>query len=639
MAKKPTTKSRDNNLDIVGLGSFVGGESIDKQFGTKYQFYRARHIDFRKNPTQFTVLPGLGSTTSNVVNDLVLDMAQVPSGIRYAAGSLGSVYKIATNGVWSDVGSISERGGAGVLYRSDVDMLYITGQSSIARIKSPSTAIPVWQPAFFQRGLTTNSQCYKTGGSNTYAPLTAIKESGVDSRTFISDIEPFYQIGIKVIAKGTGDWTLTLHDDANNVLGTVTVTNANLSNNKINYFVFSSPIRALVSPNGRTYHFHITSSVGDGKLATDILNSMANCDMELWANALVNTNNNFHPIIQFANFTLIGNERYVASYEPLQDIPTTSDYMRHRLTLPPGYEVCGFAQLDLYCAIAAEKRSSSGDFQEGKIFLWDGIQTTYNRYWDVPEGSPEALYSEKNILTFIANGALYQSTGGQPLKIRTFRNTDSEFSGVSDTTHVYPNTMAVRRGTLLMAYPSETTNQSLEHAIYSFGQISRDYPLSFGLSYQMSTGSSLNNGSNNLRYGMVKNFGDTLYTSWRDDSHSPTFGVDIVNNSSAPASTFNLDSLEFNNDQPYKQKNSIKIIATFNALPAGASIQLRYMMDDDINWTTSETATTGSYLVMPVNRRFYQMVFSITGTVGATSPAIQSLYMFFDPLSNERELG
>lgn len=635
------------NLVPIGIGEFYGGQSIDQQLGSKGQYWYGRHIDHRKNPTQFTVLPGTAPTTSGVVTDLVLDMAVVPSGAKFAVGDTGNIYRITSAGVWSKFGALSEASGAGLLYRPDVDMAYISGQTGIARIKTIATT-PLLDANFFQRGRSTASTCYKTGGINTYVPVGTINETAVNMRTFIMDIEPLYSIKIKVLTKGIGDWTLTLHDDANNSLGTVTVTNANLTNSALNEFVFSTPVRLQISNNnytsvssgGRTYHFHITSTAADGTLATTTASSLADCDMEPWANALVTTRNTYHPIYQFANMTLIGNERYVASYEPLQDQPTTADFLRHRLTFPPGYEVCGYAQLDLYVAIAAEKRSSSGSFQEGKIFLWDGIQTTYNRYWDVPEGSPESLSGEKNIITYISGGDLYRSAGSQPIKVRHFRNTDSEFSGVSDTTHAPVHGMTVRRGVLLIGYPFSTTNQSLEHGVYSFGHVSSQYPESWGFSYTMSSGSVLNNGSNNLRIGMVKNFSDTLYISWRDDSQSSKYGVDIVNNSSAPAPDFDFqDLIRF--PTPWKQKELHKVLAVFNALPSDCSVRVKYKLDGEASWHYGEYVTNGAtFAVMNVpNGRCSSFEVGCEGTVGTTTPAIAWVGGLVDGLKEERELG
>ena len=637
----------DRNFEPIGLSRFFGGQSTDKELGSAAQFYYNKHTDFRKNPSSFKLLPKPTNADGGVVVDLVQGMEQINSGVRYAIGDAGYLYKIDTAGVWSVLSTIGQAGGAGILYRSDVDMLYFTGQSKISRLPRITSGL-AFQQNWFERGVSTSSTCTKTGGTNTYAPQTSITETTTTKRLFTSDIEPLYQIGIRIIAKGTGDWTLTLHDDADNVLGTVTVTNANLTSNAINYFVFSTPIRIQRGASGAgsalTYHYHITSTVADGTLATTTASSIADCDMELWANALVTTNNGLHPMIQASNLTLIGNGRYVASYEPLQDSPTTADFNRHRLTLPPGFEVCGFAQKNLMTVIGAEKRSTSGEFQEGMLFFWDGIAETYNDYWPVPEGSPEALFSHKNVVRFIAGGALYQMRGGdEPIKIRTFRNSDSEYSGVADVTHSYPNMMAVRRGILMIGYPSVTTNTALEHGVYSLGAITNEYPESFGFSYTTSNGNILNNGSNNLRLGMVKNYGDTMYISWRDDSVSPQkYSVDIVNNSSTPAATGTMETLTFDNGEPSKYKNCGYIIATFEALPVdgSTSVTIKYKIDDDANWNYSEVAISGSYLVMPVDRRFLKLEFGVDLTcTGSTSPEITSIYAFVDPLKNQRPIG
>jgi len=630
-------------FEPIGLSHFFGGQATDRELGNEAQFYYNKHTDFRKNPSSFTLLPKPTNADGGVVVDLVQAMEQINSGIRYALGDAGYLYKVTTGGVWSVVSTLGQAGGAGLLYRSDVDHLYMTGTTKVARIPRVSAG-GVFQQNWFERGASTASTCTKTGGTNTYAPPVTLDEAA--RRSFTSDIEPLYQIGIRVVAKGTGDWTLTLHDDANNSLGAVTITNANLTNGSINYFVFSSPIRIQRGNSGAgsalTYHFHVTSTVADGTMATTTASTLSDCDMELWANALVETNNGLHPMSQLSNLTLIGNGRYVASYEPLQDNPTTSDFNRHRLTLPPGFEVCGFAQKNLMHVIGAEKRSTSGEFQEGMLFFWDGVADTYNDYWPVPEGAPESLFSHKNIVHFVAGNALYRMRGGdEPIKIRTFRNSDSEYSGVSDITHLYPNMMSVRRGVLLVGYPGTTTNQSVEHGVYSLGAITNEYPESFGFSYTGSNGNILNNGSNNLKLGMVKTYGDTSYISWRDDSASPQkYSVDMINNSSVPAADGTLETLVFDNAEPFKYKNAGYLVTTFNELPANTSVRLKYKIDGEASWNYSETATTGNHLVMPIDKRYLRIEFGVDLTcTGTTSPEVTSLYLFSDMLRKERPIG
>lgn len=648
-------KAQNGDTEWVGRSSFVAGESQDPKFGAKYQYDYARHLDVRKSPAGFSVLPGMAKTSQAVVTDLVQDITQVPSGIRYALGDSGNIYKVTAAGVWSKIGNIGESGGAGILYRSDADCVYITGQTKVARIKNVSTT-PILDVNWFAYGISNATTAYKTGGTNTYSLLTSIQESATNMRTFISDIEPGYRIGVKIVIKGTGDYTLTLHDDANNSLGTVTVTNANLVAGQTNYFTFTTPPRLSVSVNnftstssgGRTYHWHITSTVADGTVQTTTAGSLADADMEFWASALVTPNNGLHPIYQFSNLTLIGNEKYVASYAPLQDNPTTSDFLRHQLQFPPGYETNGFAQLELYAAITAEQRSTSStrDYQTGKMFLWDGIQTTYNRYFDIPEGAPETIFSHKNTLYMIAGGALYESSGGQPVKIRTIRNTSGEYSSIADSTHVNPHMMTVRRGILLIAYPTLTTNQTLEHVVYGYGSINKQYPVSWTTSYNASTGTILNNGSNNLRLGMLKSYGDTLYLSWRDDSSgTPTYGVDLVDNSSTPATDFQIQLLYFDNNQPYKENLAKKALAVFDTLPTGVSLRMWYTLNNDgvKHYSTDDgtaRVTSGKTVQINIPQQFLGLQVGLEGTItGTSSPFCRGIYIGFDPEHDRSEIS
>lgn len=634
--------------EYVGLSSFCGGESQNAKFGGKYQYDYGRHLDVRKNSAGFSILPGTAKASSGTVTDLVQDMTQVPDGSRYALGDSGNVYKVTTGGIWSKLGNIGEAGGAGILYRSDSDCIYITGQTKVARISKVSTA-PTLDVNWFQYGKSAAASCTTTGGTNSYTLPSTVQENSLNMRTFIADIEPLVRIGVKPLVS-TGDWTMTIHDDANNLLGTSTVTGTNLIDNQINYFTFT-PIRLLVSSNnytssssnGRTYHYHLTSTVATDSVQTTTAGSLADCDMELWANALVQTVNGLHPIYNFAQLTLFANEKYVAAYEPLQDQPTTADFQRHRLTLPSGYETNGFAQLDLYAAITAERRSTNAtqDFQEGKLLLWDAIQTTYNRYYDIPEGSPESIFSHKNVVSFFAGGALWQSSGGQPIKVRTIRGTDSEYSNIADSTHCYPHMMTVRRGILLAGYPSFTTNLNLEHAVYGYGRISDQYPLSWTTSYTMSTGSILNTGSNNLRQGMVKNFGDTLYTSWRDGNN---YGVDVVNNSSLPSTDFQVQLLYFDNNEPYKESLSKKALAVFDTLPTGYSMRMWYMLNNGTRVYSTDDGTgyvtSGNTVQMTIPKQFIGLQVGLEGTSTATTPLFCRYFgIVFDPERDREDVG
>lgn len=619
---------------IISQSRFSGGISGDAKEGIKNSFAYSQAIDFRKKPSQFSVLPGTAKTSSGVVTGLVEAMVQVSNGKRYALDASGNFYLISTAGVWSNIANVGT-GGAGLIYRQDVDRIIMTGTNN-ASSYYPVSNSPSIEPDKYGRSRSEDPEALREGGTLTYAPITSISESGTDKCSITPDIEPMYSIKIYVTAKGTGDWTVTVHDDANNNLGSSTITNANLTNTALNEFVFTTPIRMLVKPNARTLHFHVTSTVADGTMQVTTANDGSTADFEMWADRFVTPNNGLHPAEIFQQFCVFGNERYLSVWEPLSDDPTNLEWNRHRLTFPPGYEVCGLATTDEFLAIACERRSTddSREFQDGKIFFWDGGATTYNYFIDVPEGAPYGICSYKNLVYYMAGGALWAIAGRkETVKIRTFANTDSEFSGSADYTFVNPNMMTTRRGILLMGYPTKTSNQSLEHGVYSWGAIEKNYSNSFGYSYVISTGEKLNDGSNNLRIGMVKNFGDTLYISWRDGSD---YGVDIVDNSSEPATTGTWESLIFDNGLPYKEKLALSVKVNFKTLGSDITITPKYKIDRESSWQTGDAISSGDSAKLSINKRFKEIQFGIDATcAGSDTPEVISVGLEFDDLSEE----
>jgi len=114
-----------------------------------------------------------------------------------------------------------------------------------------------------------------------------------------------------------------------------------------------------------------------------------------------------------------------------------------------------------------------------------------------------------------------------------------------------PHTMAVRNAIMLGAFPSETGSTTTEHGVFSYGARMRGYPESFGYSYTISTGTRTNG---TLRLGMVKNLGDKLYLSWRDDSN---YAVDKVDPNSDPFPAATWESLWLDNQRPRMRRHHV----------------------------------------------------------------------------------
>jgi hypothetical protein len=516
---------------VLSQSSWVGGQSTSRKRGPKDSFWYSRHIDFRKNPDKISLLPA--TRLEGNVTQLVQNMVQTTDGVIWGIGDLGCIYRRTTAGEWHKFSDLASASGAyGMVYRDDLDKIFLAEPESVTELAKVTTA-PSAILAKYDTSVSTDSKASRTDGNKALTLTAAFDED--KKFTFQSDIEPIDGIYLNLKTVSTGTITVVVHDGENNQIATGTLAPAsqNVGWNKV---PFSATARILVKPNAREYHVHTYSSAADGSLSTGLDGDYSQLDFKVSAKRFISTRNGMHPGCVFNQYVVFGNGRYVSVWEPLSDVPANNEWERHKITLPPGYEVCGVTQWQEYLAIAAEQittQASGTQFQDGKIFFWDGIGRTYNFYIDVPEGSPYGMHTHEQVLKYVAGGALYGYAGGRPIKLKTFRNTDSEFSDTTDYTVMYPYMMAVRHGVHLIGYPSKTTNVSLENGVYAYGKIDESYPDSFGFNHTISPDVRFNT-TGTLQIGCVRNFGDTTFIAWK--TSAGTYGIDVIDNNSDPYS-------------------------------------------------------------------------------------------------------
>jgi hypothetical protein len=286
-----------------------------------------------------------------------------------------------------------------------------------------------------------------------------------------------------------------------------------------------------------------------------------------------------------------------------------------------------------YLAIACEKRSSSAgnEYQDGKIFFWDGTSQTYNFLLDIPEGAPYGIYAHKNILHYFANGVWYAWSGGNPVKIMQMPNSDTEFSTANSYVINNPNTMAVRNGILVAGYPSQTSSAVTEHGVYSFGARDRNFSESFGLSYSLSTGTKTNG---TLRIGCVKSFGDKLFIGWRDDA---TYGIDLVSPTSSPAADATWESLILDDGDPSKEKQIAEVFIDFVALPDGCTVTPKYKINRG-SWVTGTASVAGDTQARHnINKRYKELQVGLDVVCTTATPTIYGVTIVRDGLQSEKD--
>lgn len=613
----------------------TGGQSNSPKEGIPNSFAYSRHIDFRKDANLLSILPKTTKESDSAVDGWVTDMIQLPSGKRVAIDSSGSVYEITTAGVWSKHGTALQDTAYGMIYNLQQDTIYVPGSTSMHSI---TNADGRFGGTFTPTSNTFSAQVDRsaTVSTNTYTTTGSITETATHKLSVTPTIEPLYSLKVWVTTKGTGDLVVTMHDSANNTLGTKTVANASLTNGALNEFVFSTPVRTTAGSGGATYHFHITHPSGTAStIGCATASDFSTARYETLANRFVDPNNNFHPVYEFLQYYLILNERYLAAWEPIsQTAPSASEFQQHRLTFPSGYEGTSGAIYNEYFAIATEKRSTlaSTEFQQGKIFFWDGVSTTYNFILDVPDGAPYGLYSHKNILYYFAGGSWWAWSGGNPVKIFQMPLTDTEYTDTDIYFTNTPHTVAVRNGIVMGAFPSITSSPTTEHGIFSYGTRSRGYPDSFGFSYTISTGTRT---GSTLYLGMVKSFGDKMFVSWQDDSN---FGVDKVDPNSDPFPTATYESLITDNGRPDKDKQATRLEITFKALPTGATVTPKYKINREASWQTGTAAVAGETKVkLNINKRYKEIQLGMDLVATTATPEIISIVLIWDDLASERD--
>lgn len=646
---------------VFTINRFDGGWSSDIKLGNPNSFSYSRHVDFRKSPTALTILPRTVKESASAVDGLILDMIRLPSGKILGVSKQG-VFSRATNGTWTKLASISSTPaigqlGTGMVYERTQDRIYFpgsldtgpTGQNAMHAIYDADT--------LFSGGTTT----FKAGSvfgfidnqasdhTNAYTTLSSLSEAGVDKFTFTPNYEPTNRVNIWITTKGSGNITLTLHDAHHNNLATATVAASGATNGaQLPVTLSNGDVRNTVKPNASDYHVHAYHSSGTAwTLGVATASDFSTAWYTRWVNRFVEPVD-FHPAINFLQYALFGNERYIMAWEIISEPETNADggagqptpleLQQHRVVLEKDYVSTSFALWGEYVATGAGKFSTTAgdEMDSGRLYLWDGVSSGWNTAIDVPAGSPYSLFSEQSILYYLAGAGLWAWAGGQPVKVRQMPGTDSEFTAVNIYFRNAPHMMAVRNDILMVGFPTDSNSTTVERGVYSFGARNKDFDASFGLSYTISTGTLT---GTTLQIGCVKSFGSKLFISWRDNT---TFGVDVVDANSAPYADATWESLIYDFGRIDKQKEAVDLLVTFESLPTGATITPKFKIDREASWENAD-ASLGqgvagqTQIRIPIGKRFYEIQLAIDFVATTVTPKVTSVNLKIETLQSEAD--
>jgi hypothetical protein len=463
----------------------------------------------------------------------------------------------------------------------------------------------------------------QTGTGNTYTVPTSISESASGKISFTPSHDPQKSMQVSINTVGSGNWTLTIHDSLNNTVSSVTVANASLHTG--NYeFTFATPWRTLTNFTN-IYHAHFASTVADGSIDCLTSANVSTAAFTTYYSFLV-TDTAWHPINQMLNQMVIGNERYIATYNGL-----ASSYNPNTLVLPAAWRVKCFALWNEYIAIGCFRGNSITDFDQGRIYFWDGSALTFNFFIEVPEGGVNALLSRGASLYAWCgySGYIFEYQSGlEGDKVKRIPHMEE-----SDTVEIYPGAVTTWRTLVRFGVGGSVSSSTVNRGVYSWGSFltmgffQQLYRQSLSLDYVISTG----NYGSSVTIGLVTPIQNKLLIGWQDGS---SYGVDYVSYNNNPASSGSIKLLLSDDGETYKQKGALTLVAQHLPLNSGESVQVEVATDrgtyqlSGFNSTVGSTKTSLNLTGVLYNE--YVVGVDLATTV-STSPKITGIAFERDP--------
>jgi hypothetical protein len=464
-----------------------------------------------------------------------------------------------------------------------------------------------------------------TTTGNTYTVPTTISESATARKTFTPAKDPQKSIAVLIAVKGTGNWTLTVHDTNNVEIATKTVANALLTTG-LYEFVFNTVWRPLTNFTN-DYHFHLTSTVADGTVTTTTASDLTTVCYTTYYQFLIE-DTKWHPIETFLNFLVIGNERYVAKYE-------ATLYEPNKIVLGAGWRVRCFGFWQEYLCIGCMKGANIYDNDQGRVYFWDGYSPTFNFYIDVPEGGVNALLGTRGELYIWAgwhSDMLLYEGGSSAKKIK-----EIPLMNEAEYTDIFPQAVAMWQSNVRFGVAGDSDSTTINKAVYTFGSKNYQYPNVLTCDHPISTGNYLDT----VDIGMIMPINKDLLVSWKDNV---SYGVDYINMNNNPYPTATVELMVEDFDLPYKEKNALQVVSTFDSLDANTTVRLKYKNEEnDTSWNyIDQNPTThdeSSRLIISNERFFHMRIGADITSSGASKPNIRTIVLEGENNETEDRIG
>lgn len=611
----------------LSLRDFSGGigvtsEKKDIAFSARF----IKNLNVFEDPTYATLSKKATKVSGATVTSLAywMEDGSPYDTNKYFYDLTGKIYRETSAGVWSelrDVSSTSSQAGAGEGLKVFDDYLYYAHGGELGRY-GPLSGTPIFDDHLTSWWAAAIADIQTTGGGTgaaDYVPPTSIAETATARQTFTTTHDPVRRIIIDVDAVGSGNWTVTLHDAENNSIGSKTIANGSMGTGDIS-FIFTTPLRVTI---GNEYHFHVTSTVADGGVDTNVATDLEGAEFTAEYSVLIDKD--FHPKVTVEDKLIIGNADYLAVFDQ-------STYNPNKILLDRGFEVRSMTKTDEFVVVSCFKGASIDTAEESRIFYWDTISPSWNFFTDSTSiGAGNAITNAGNELRGIYGnrGSMYK--GDRPFS-KDISKTPKLARGKK--VNVYPSAITNHDGITLIGIGTTDDGSGLEQGIYAHGSQDKNLQDVLVLLHTISTGTTQ---GTTLEIGFVKVIGEDLYFSWRDNT---SYGVDKIAPGAVAVTSGVYESLIMDSSLVKKQKLALKVGAECVTLATGETLAVKQKIDRTASFTAGTASTSGdTNAELSIFSRFKEIEFSfeLTSSEG-TFPKVTELSLNYDDLSEEKKV-
>lgn len=559
-----------------------GGASQFKKSGTENSARFIKGLDIHSDPDYISPSP-------SAVRDDLNGFTGVTSAVKWGVdaqpynpdlffyGSNGNIYRVVRGSPndWNlDHTNTELNNGNGlVVYQN---YLYYAGNKTIGRVYVKDSVGTYDDDFTGSNGLDLDITNPGTITGSTYNLPAAISETTANTWSLnpsasFSLKDPQHYFKYNITAKGTGNWTCVVHDSNNTVIASKTVTNVNLPASGIYNFTFDTCWEALPD---EAYHVHLISTVGDGFVESGTLNNFSTVNGRAYFCPLIETTD-CHPMVTFRGQLVIGNEKYLATWNG-------STYNPNTISIDPDYRVTSISRDGEYLVAAAQRGTGTNKTQAGRLYYWDGISPLFNFSRDVSVGVPQAIFNYKNKLYVIAGDQSQIYLGTEPLQ----QIYSWQYLSRTGNVEVACQPIAEWGAQMQMGFCELTDDASYPQGVYQYGHIYDSLPESMSLNTIPSHGIEF---GTTIGITMVASMGDDLYVGWYNGVN---YGVDLVNRGNPPSPTSSFETLIFDAGQVMRTKLSLDLVVTHDPLPAGCTITPKYRTERQSTWVYGPTNST-----------------------------------------------